>query len=555
MAGVLVDRTPLVAVGSLLGLGVEAALVAGPGRPAVGRTAPGGAWALLAGSGGRVLLDQLLVLAHVLEAGQPDRTEDALVLGVVVYQALRAARVVLEWVDERWRRLPADSRGLPGAPAPLPPRAPAVRPAGEAVVVGAAALFPLCLLVGADEVVGLWAAAAVAAVVLASGVPGLARLRRAPRGGAALSGVLDAVARYEPGLLLYYPNGPADLHCLQAWTGTLEDLDRSALVVCRDPAVLDQLPETRLPAVCLPASADLNRFRTPTARVALFVTNSPLNVDLVRDATRRTALIFHGDSDKVISISPIAKLYDEVWVAGEAARRRYLDAGVGVRPEAVRIVGRPQVRRVRPAAPRTAATPFTVLYAPTWEGLFGDPYESSLGHSGVALVRELLATEGVRVLYRPHPKSGTRDPACAQAHQEVVRMVEQAGTPHRADRPRQVDLYDTFNEADALLADVGGVVTDFLAADKPYLLVDGRGRSVQEYREAVPSARGAYVVGPRGVGLAEALTEARGTDPLAASRREVRTDLLGPPDLDPLATFAAAVDALGAVRPTAAVPR
>src|SRR5206468_5383783 len=110
------------------------------------------------------------------------------------------------------------------------------------------------------------------------------------------------------------------------------------------------------------------------------------------------------------------------WVAGPVGRRRYAEADIGVRPDVIVEVGRPQAGG-SPAGPPIP----TVLYAPTWEGWGDDPHHSSLALAGPALIRALLAVPGLRVIYRPHPLTGRRDPALRAAHAEVVRALRAAG--------------------------------------------------------------------------------------------------------------------------------
>jgi hypothetical protein len=152
----------------------------------------------------------------------------------------------------------------------------------------------------------------------------------------------------------------------------------------------------------------------------------------------RSVFIGHGDSDKVASFNPFTKVYDEVWVAGRAGRERYLRAMVGVQDSAIHEVGRPQLAELRTARPRDASGVRTVLYAPTWEGWTEDPFTSSLMSIGPTLVSAILAAgPGVRLVYKPHPFTGTRNPKALQAHRAVVELIEQAngGRPGRLEAP------------------------------------------------------------------------------------------------------------------------
>ena len=137
------------------------------------------------------------------------------------------------------------------------------------------------------------------------------------------------------------------------------------------------------------------------------------------------------------SFNPFSKVYDEIWVAGPAGRERYARAQVGVRDEDIVEVGRPQLdvlqrRTARVPAP-TGSRPLTVLYLPTWEGWTDDDFQTSLTVMGPALVRRLLESPvPVRLIYKPHPLTGTRDPGAARADTEIRDLIAAADQPSTA---------------------------------------------------------------------------------------------------------------------------
>src|SRR5262249_13787494 len=133
-----------------------------------------------------------------------------------------------------------------------------------------------------------------------------------------------------------------------------------------------------------------------------YVAHTTKNLHLLREPGLKHVFVGHGDSDKVSSINPFGKAYDELWVAGPAARERWADAEVGVRDEAVREVGRPQLEVVERVDRRVVGDrPLTVLYAPTWEGWTDEDFGSSVVSMGPLLVEGLLAAEpAVRIVYK-----------------------------------------------------------------------------------------------------------------------------------------------------------
>jgi hypothetical protein len=214
-----------------------------------------------------------------------------------------------------------------------------------------------------------------------------------------------------------------------------------------------------------------------------------------------------------------------------------------VRDEQIREVGRPQladIARRAPSVGQDVERPFTVLYAPTWEGFYASWSYSSLLHMGERIVSGLMAMDGVRVLVKPHPASGSVDKAYGQAAKRVTSAVRAAGGPHRV-----VDgvtgLYEAFNEADLLVTDVSSVVTDFLWSGKPYVMTNPTGLPEDDYRREFPSSAGAAIWGSDLATMDADVQDARTADVRRAARETVAQYLLGDQQDDATAGFVAAV--------------
>jgi hypothetical protein len=228
-------------------------------------------------------------------------------------------------------------------------------------------------------------------------------------------------------VVLYFSGSIDSAYQANMWLSTLAQLTRPAMIIMRERGLVPLLGRTSLPVVCIDDLVDLMNFSLPSVRVALFPANTAKNLHMLRVPGIGHVFIGHGDSDKAASFNPYTKVYDEVWVAGQAGRDRYLRAQVGVRDEDIAEVGRPQLTGIRLAGDRPADRVFTVLYAPTWEGWLADECQTSLIAMGQRIIRALIAHQPrLRVVYKPHPLTGTRDPRAARAHQQIVALIEQA---------------------------------------------------------------------------------------------------------------------------------
>ncbi|WP_405834687.1 hypothetical protein [Streptomyces sp. NBC_01176] len=269
------------------------------------------------------------------------------------------------------------------------------------------------------------------------------RARKTPPNAEKVLAAVDGWLReYRPETVLYFSGSKDSAYQVNMWLETMEQLDTRPLIILRERAVLDRMAPTTVPVICVPGGVHLMNMDLSTVRVALYAANVGKNIHLLRVPTMKHVFIGHGDSDKLASVNPFSKAYDEVWTAGRAGRDRYAIADVGVRDDDIAEVGRPQLAPIRTSqgtaeglsgAAADGRCP-TILYAPTWEGWDDNPGNTSILLAGENIVRRLVqADPPVRVLYKPHPFTGTRSARAKAAHERIVALVEKAATERAAD--------------------------------------------------------------------------------------------------------------------------
>ncbi|MFJ2156788.1 hypothetical protein [Streptomyces sp. NPDC087856] len=282
-----------------------------------------------------------------------------------------------------------------------------------------------------------------------------------------LAAVDDWLHEYKPQTVLYFSGSKDSAYQVNMWLETMEELDTRPLVLLRERVILQNLAPTKAPVVCVPGGVHLMNMDLSTVRVALYAANVGKNIHLLRVPTMKHVFIGHGDSDKLASVNPFSKVYDEVWTAGRAGRDRYAIADVGVRDDDIVEVGRPQLAPIQTWQGVPDGRIPTVLYAPTWEGWDNDPGNTSLLLAGENIVKKLLkADPPVRVLYKPHPFTGTVSSAAGSAHRKVTALVEKAAA-QRATDPRftadaavQTKAKADLARIEARIADLSGGGTD-----------------------------------------------------------------------------------------------
>ncbi|MDV9175108.1 hypothetical protein R6V09_33970 [Streptomyces sp. W16] len=383
----------------------------------------------------------LMLLALADRTGAPDRV---LVAGLAVFGAHFALVMLYSAVHHaisRRRVLPVAVRNLDmsGSGIEKPPPAYLYRRflrkllhldllahAGLLVALAAGTWYPA--FIGYALTAGS-AAAAVSALLMA-----FRRARRMPGKDEVIAEVNRQLAGYRPEVALYFSFAAVSrdfMYQVNMWIETLEQLDRRPLIILREQASFRYLSRTWIPVLCVPKADDLAELELPDVRVVLYPGNAGKNVHMLRVAEAKHVFIGHGDSDKLASSNRVSKVYDEIWVAGQAGRDRYQRVRHAISDEAIVEVGRPQLSSIRLHADHTPGPLPVVLYAPTWEGWSDDDCHTSLIPMGVPLVEKLLA-QNVRIIYKPHPLTGRRSPEAAASDRAVRELLSNDNERHES---------------------------------------------------------------------------------------------------------------------------
>ncbi|MFI1719589.1 hypothetical protein [Streptomyces sp. NPDC020489] len=392
----------------------------------------------------RHVLRDLLLVAGLLRVGEQERESvyAPLVAGVLIFYGLHFAIQAVSVLVRRTRTLPVVTRNIDASALRLTTAPPALllrRPGHRLLLFGLPATAGLAATAATDVPA---AAAAGVALSLLLALLGLGELllrllpSRRPAGEQEVLDWFDAwLAEYRPTVGLYFSGGASSAYQANMWLEPLAKLDARPVVVLRERFMVQKIAATDIPVICLPKVTTLMRLEQSTLQVLIHPSNSGKTSQVLRIPTLKHTFVNHGESDKLSSCNPYAKAYDEVWVAGPAARERYALAEVGVDDRDVVEIGRPQLDAVTPYAGPPTGTYTTVLYAPTWEGWDGNPGNTSVIAAGENLVRALLADDGVRLLYKPHPLTGSVDPRAGAADQRIRELIRAANRRRTGPRP------------------------------------------------------------------------------------------------------------------------
>ncbi len=390
----------------------------------------------------RFLLRQLMV---ILLLARLDLAEEPLFYSAVacflLFYGLQAPHGALTTLIRLRRTMPVVTRNVDLHAVRIPDAPPGVllrRSAEKMLHLDIPAVVGILIAAGTGEDVigyaGIGLTLLLALLYLGALVPYVRRGRLAPPAPAVLKAVDSWLREYQPTVVLYFSGSNESAYQGNMWLETMARIEGRPLIIMRERGLVPQLADTSVPVICIPAGTHLMNLDLSTVRVCLYPANVGKNIHILRVPTMKHVFIGHGDSDKLASVNPYSKVYDEVWTAGRAGRDRYALADVGVLDQDIVEVGRPQLEPIK-SWTGAARNPIpTVLYAPTWEGWDDNPGNTSLLLAGENIVRRLLnAADPVRIIYKPHPFTGIRSGKAKAVNARIQAMLEKAATERAAD--------------------------------------------------------------------------------------------------------------------------
>ena len=204
-------------------------------------------------------------------------------------------------------------------------------------------------------------------------------------------------------------------------------------------------------------------------RVVLYLNQIEANFRMLRFASPVHIQIGHGESDKGGSVSNQHKAYDLTFVGGDAGRDRLIArCAVSMRPSARCELAARSLTTATQAPCLARDSGMRVWYAPTWEGDRPSIAYGSLASHGVAIIEALLADPSIRIIYRPHARTGY----ASRKHRDADRAVR-ACSPRPATGTLLIAGYGwQWDFADACITDISAVAYDWLPTGKPLVITE-----------------------------------------------------------------------------------
>jgi hypothetical protein len=333
--------------------------------------------------------------------------------------------------------------------------------------------------------------------------------------------------------ILYYDAPAKTTYQVTMWLPYLKMLDRPFMVVARQADSAKELRDLGINAIYLKSITDLDQALSGQKLKAVFYVNNGMrNMHMVRYNDKLHIQMLHGESDKPTSFNPVSKMYDILYVTGQLAIDRYHNNGVFIDERQFRIVSRPQVGNLA-ATYRPGDRIETVLYAPTWTGVYTDQNLSSM--SKAQEIVEQLMENGFRVIFRPHPLSYKSPDDSLIIERIADRMIaanaSDPALPHVISNHDRFDMEfpssnDCIEASQFMISDVTSLVGDWLYTKKPFAVIDSFCDQAVFLRDNA-LVRPAYYLDASLAHLPGVIATVRDGDRLFADRVEWRAYALG----------------------------
>lgn len=366
-----------------------------------------------------------------------------------------------------------------------------------------------------------WAAVGCAVLYFS---PGMVRLaRRLHARNRILNTEVKRLDDLSPQVAVYVSGLENVAYQINQWLPVLEELDQRVVIVVRQRQMYNGMHETRLPIIHARNAMHVERVLESGIQTVLYPANPMQNLHALRHFKLNHYFINHGESDKAVNQNKLLRAYDKLLVGGPLAHRRLVEAGLNLRDGQLEYVGRPQAEMALDQLDGYEAKAVSaILYAPTWEGFVEDANYSSVSEFGLGVLQALVRG-GYKVVFKPHPYTGSRSGITRRAFEEIkafcasnnVEVVDSL-----------VSIHTCMNRSDLLITDVSSVLNEYLVTRKPVVLCVTDRLAGADLAIEFPSSRAAYALkAPEGV---EALVKSIAKDdPLAEQREAVRKDSLG----------------------------
>lgn len=194
--------------------------------------------------------------------------------------------------------------------------------------------------------------------------------------------------------------------------------------------------------------------RYTTLKAIFYISNTGNIANFLYQTHLKHIFIGHGDSDKSSSAHKFFRVYDEIWVAGDAHIDRIKNARFNLNGLEFKKVGQPAMLEI--LEKKAIIKDKKLLYLPTWEGLYFEQDYSSLAN-----IQDIISCIDFKISIKLHPFTGKK----IKEYKDLEEKIQNANVIDR-----KIKLSDVINDYNYFICDISSVITSVLALDCPIFL-------------------------------------------------------------------------------------
>ena len=337
--------------------------------------------------------------------------------------------------------------------------------------------------------------------------------------------VYENVKNYNPDFILYFSGSNKTTFQINSWLPVINKLKYKFIILIRERYHYDYFIDKTIPTIFLNTTRLVEEISMiDSIKAALYISNVGKNIHSIRSQYLKHIFIGHGDSDKSSSANNLMKLYDYMFVAGDAHIDRIKKQNLFVPHDYFFKIGRPQIELTIDKKNKTSKkNKLNILYAPTWEGYYEDSCYSSLKDIGKNILN-FFNSSTYELIFKPHPLLGTVDSSYLKT---TINLS-------KASHFKSNILYDYFANADILISDISAILSDFLYFNKPIIVY--KPKFVEDIHKEYPLTKCAYII-DYNTNLEKLINEIKKNDYLYEKREKMKEYVMGNDDLSDIQKF------------------
>ncbi|MFS7381424.1 CDP-glycerol glycerophosphotransferase family protein [Rahnella inusitata] len=275
--------------------------------------------------------------------------------------------------------------------------------------------------------------------------------------------------------LLHTGEGVRCAYQLEQWVGEFIASGEKFAILTRNIEMykwaIQQYPY--LDIVYAKAAIDVENMlnKLPYLKGIYYFSNTGNLIHTLRYNVYQHIFLGHGDSDKAASAHKYFRVYDEIWVAGQAHIDRFKNAKFNIGHLTFIKVGRPTLKQIVKKSVNNLNSPKNIkslTYFPTWEGVYEENNYSS-AHLSVVMLPEIQSRLECNIFAKYHPLTSSRDKTLATISDALSQsFIEKPFMLEIADKT--VPVEKLIVNSDLFICDISAVVSECISSLCPIFI-------------------------------------------------------------------------------------